>query len=668
MHFYKKKKINQNTYTMKKFTLIKMFAIALVLFANVNFLFAQYGGAGTFTKVTSLTDLEDGAYYVLYGINGSYEGALSNSISGGRFGATSVTVSSDEISDPDASVVWRLDANGSNWNLYNEASSKYCEITTNSTSGFSANSSASSSYTVSVSSGDFAFMDATIARGISLYQTDFRPYAASSMKTLYLYKMGTSSPSTPLITLSTSALSGFKYIVGSGPSTSQSFDVSGSNLTSDITVTPSTNYELSTDNSNFQSTVVTLTQSGGTVSSTLYVRLKAGLSANTYDETITATSTDATNKDLNCSGKVLPVPAIPFLEDFTSDADYFDTFSSQGDQAWGWANYDGGCMSMSGHVSTPSADYDNTDWLISPTFDLTGHTGMYMNFREAINYITSYNELQVMISTNYSGSVAGAGWTELTVTGRPAGNSWDFIDVGPVDLSAYDNNSSVTIAFKYTSTTGGSSTWEISQISVNDTEPLPTVLPNAWVNEIHYDNEGTDVNEMVEVVIERADTMDLSDFSVNLYRSDGTIYDTRSLGDFTTGNVDGTYSFFYLIYPVNGLQNGTSGISLDWKGALIQFLSYEGTVTGTEGPADGILSTDIGVSESSSKLAGQSLQLEGVGLQYSHFSWVDPVATPGAININQTLASPPPPVPVDWKYVLLSFILIASFIVYRKLR
>ena len=29
-------------------------------------------------------------------------------------------------------------------------------------------------------------------------------------------------------------------------------------------------------------------------------------------------------------------------------------------------------------------------------------------------------------------------------------------------------------------------------------------LPNAWINELHYDNAGTDVNELVEVVIENA--------------------------------------------------------------------------------------------------------------------------------------------------------------------
>jgi hypothetical protein len=40
-----------------------------------------------------------------------------------------------------------------------------------------------------------------------------------------------------------------------------------------------------------------------------------------------------------------------------------------------------------------------------------------MNFREAINHITSHNDLKVMVSTNYSGSgnPNNASWTHYPV-------------------------------------------------------------------------------------------------------------------------------------------------------------------------------------------------------------------------------------------------------------
>ena len=40
---------------------------------------------------------------------------------------------------------------------------------------------------------------------------------------------------------------------------------------------------------------------------------------------------------------------------------------------------------------------------------------------------------------------------------------------------------------------------------------------NAWINEFHYDDAGTDEGEFVEVVIENAGSYTLSDFVVYLY-------------------------------------------------------------------------------------------------------------------------------------------------------
>jgi hypothetical protein len=39
----------------------------------------------------------------------------------------------------------------------------------------------------------------------------------------------------------------------------------------------------------------------------------------------------------------------------------------------------------------------------------------------------------------------------------------------------------------------------------------------------------------------------------------------------------------------------------------VQFLSYEGSFTATNGPASGMTSTDIGIAESSTAVVGNSL-------------------------------------------------------------
>ncbi len=47
------------------------------------------------------------------------------------------------------------------------------------------------------------------------------------------------------ITVSPTSLTGFTYVVGSGPSAEQSFSISGSNLTDDISIAPPADYEIS---------------------------------------------------------------------------------------------------------------------------------------------------------------------------------------------------------------------------------------------------------------------------------------------------------------------------------------------------------------------------------------------------------------------------------------
>ena len=123
-------------------------------------------------------------------------------------------------------------------------------------------------------------------------------------------KLTGTAASTPTITVNPATLSGFSYVQGSGPSSEKTFTVQGSNLTADINITvptsPAQHYEISKTSGGTFSSSLTLTQSGGTVSeTTIYVRLKAGLSAGDYNnETITVSSTGATSKTVTCSGTV----------------------------------------------------------------------------------------------------------------------------------------------------------------------------------------------------------------------------------------------------------------------------------------------------------------------------------------------------------------------------
>lgn len=131
------------------------------------------------------------------------------------------------------------------------------------------------------------------------------------------------TPFSPSITVTPTSLSGFTYVYGSGPSTPEkTFTVSGANLTNDISIAASTNYEISKTSGSGYTSPLTFTQSGGTVSeTTVYVRLKANLAIGTYNsETITASSTGATDKTVTCSGSVTtpPPPNAPVATDATN--------------------------------------------------------------------------------------------------------------------------------------------------------------------------------------------------------------------------------------------------------------------------------------------------------------------------------------------------------------
>lgn len=100
-------------------------------------------------------------------------------------------------------------------------------------------------------------------------------------------------PIYPAIAVNPEQLSGFGYVVGSGPSAEQSFTVTGINLESNVTITLSgTAFEMSTASGNAfaAESPITLTPSDGSVTQTVYVRLKSGLTVGNYTGSISVNS------------------------------------------------------------------------------------------------------------------------------------------------------------------------------------------------------------------------------------------------------------------------------------------------------------------------------------------------------------------------------------------
>lgn len=106
----------------------------------------------------------------------------------------------------------------------------------------------------------------------------------------------------PIINTSVGTLTGLNYGIDNGPSAQQSFTVSSSNLSTDVTITAPTNFEISLSSDTGFGSSVSATQN--TVNIPVYVRLVAGLGLNSYSGNISLASTDASTINVAVSGTV----------------------------------------------------------------------------------------------------------------------------------------------------------------------------------------------------------------------------------------------------------------------------------------------------------------------------------------------------------------------------
>lgn len=170
----------------------------------------------------------------------------------------------------------------------------------------------------------------------------------------------------PIIAV-TGSLNPFTTYTGS-PSASQSYTLSGSNLTAGIVVTPPAGFAISTDDITFHTTAQTL---ASTFNGPVYVRL-TGATAGNYSGDITHTSTGATQVDLAVSGTVSdPVPTIHT----TGTLDAFATLEGTPSAAQTYTLY--GELLTANIIVTPPAGFElstdgssySSSLSLAPSFD-----------------------------------------------------------------------------------------------------------------------------------------------------------------------------------------------------------------------------------------------------------------------------------------------------------
>lgn len=186
-------------------------------------------------------------------------------------------------------------------------------------------------------------------------------------------------------------------------------------------------------------------------------------------------------------------------------------------------------MKASAHINKPTpVDYATESWLISPELDLTTATTATLTFDHAINFAKDMQTQQTL----WVKEVGTENWEQVTIATYPAGNSWDFISSGNIDLSA-QKGKKVQLGFKYVSTDQGAATWEIKNVKVvadgkggtvdptPEPEPQPQPTPSGTELYISEYVEGSSNNKYIEIYNPTDKAIDLSVYALDLNSNGG---------------------------------------------------------------------------------------------------------------------------------------------------
>jgi hypothetical protein len=162
---------------------------------------------------------------------------------------------------------------------------------------------------------------------------------------------------------------------------------------------------------------------------------------------------------------------------------------------------------------------------------------------------------------------------------------------------------------------------------------------NVWINEFHYDNNGVDMGEFVEVAGTAG--VDLTGYALLFTRGDtGNVYRTINLSGIILDDGSGLGAIAFFSPNIRNGNAGGDGIALIGpSNTIIQNLSYENTfiVNQPGNVLNGMSTTIVGVVENNNTAVGSSLQLQGTGNVVTDFTWGGPVTdTPGDVNTGQT--------------------------------
>ena len=166
---------------------------------------------------------------------------------------------------------------------------------------------------------------------------------------------------------------------------------------------------------------------------------------------------------IRCDG-TLPVYETIFSDAFASLSNW-TAVNVSGTQVWATTTFGNPAPSaiMDGKGSA------NEDWLVSKKITIPStYKEIFFSFETDGRNAGSL--LEVYITDNYTGSVSTTSWTKTNpALDTDLANFAGFVNSGKVDISSFKGKD-IVVAFKYTSVSGASTTWEVDNFAVKGTK------------------------------------------------------------------------------------------------------------------------------------------------------------------------------------------------------
>ncbi|MBC6989720.1 T9SS-dependent choice-of-anchor J family protein [Hymenobacter sp. BT491] len=283
----------------------------------------------------------------------------------------------------------------------------------------------------------------------------------------------------------------------------QSYSLTATDLTDDVTVTAPAGFAVSKSTSAGFAATLAFTKAELATAQTVYVRF-APTAGGPASGSVTNASPGAQSKSVAVSGTGIDPNNLVFSFDncATTVSDGWTQFSLTGDQTWACTTFGHDAADATGKASKPNGvqingfangtNVTNEDWFISPAFNTASFTFPLLSFWSRVAFNGA--PLRLRVSTDYSGSgnpnAAGVTWTDLDAFFPAIGT--DTWTLSTVDLSAY-KAATVYVAFVYNATTEEGARWTLDDVSLRNstTAPPPSVATTASSLDFGYQPQNT---------------------------------------------------------------------------------------------------------------------------------------------------------------------------------